>query len=164
MFETEGKKKSAREKQKRKNTDYLKYWRLVRFYIKERYGLCQEDLDMMLFLYTEGYFRAKRFRDYEKIFPWDKERFFKLRKEGWIEIFRNGTGKKGDATLYHLTNKGARVVTKLYKYLNGEEEIPEDPKKNPMFKEDAGFVNKTCRYYITNLNKAKRQQRYRASR
>ena len=36
--------------------DYLKYWRVVRYFIKIKYGISTGELDMLLFLYSEKYF------------------------------------------------------------------------------------------------------------
>jgi hypothetical protein len=36
--------------------NYLKYWRVVRYFIQAKYGITQPDLEMMLFLYDEPYF------------------------------------------------------------------------------------------------------------
>ena len=36
--------------------DYLKFWRVIRYYMKAKHGLSQVDLDILLFLYSEGYF------------------------------------------------------------------------------------------------------------
>ena len=41
--------------------DYLKYWRVIRYFIKSKYGLTQEDLDMLLFLKSEDYFDRDKF-------------------------------------------------------------------------------------------------------
>jgi hypothetical protein len=41
---------------KKIGNDYLKYWRVIRYYIKNKYGLTQADLDILLFLYSEQYF------------------------------------------------------------------------------------------------------------
>ena len=41
--------------------DYLKYWRVVRYFIKAKYGLSQADLDILLFLYSEKYFSKDKF-------------------------------------------------------------------------------------------------------
>ena len=32
--------------------DYLKYWRIIRYWVKATYGLTTPDLEMLLFLYS----------------------------------------------------------------------------------------------------------------
>jgi hypothetical protein len=33
--------------------NYLKYWRVVRYFINAKYGITQPDLEMLIFLYDE---------------------------------------------------------------------------------------------------------------
>ena len=40
--------------------DYLKYWRVVRFWVKAVHGISTPDLEMMLFLYSEEIFDKKK--------------------------------------------------------------------------------------------------------
>ena len=68
--------------------DYLKYWRVVRYFIKSKYGLTTADLDMLLFLNSEGYFSKDDFYEFNELLSWDKNRFENLRTNGWIEVFR----------------------------------------------------------------------------
>jgi hypothetical protein len=68
--------------------DYLKYWRVIRYFIKSKYGLTQEDLDMLLFLKTEDYFDRDKFMEFDELMSWNKNRFEQLRHDGWIEVFR----------------------------------------------------------------------------
>ena len=37
-------------------SNYLKHWRTVKFYIKAKYELSEAELELILFLYSEGYF------------------------------------------------------------------------------------------------------------
>ena len=48
-------------------SDYLKYWRVVRYFIKAKYKLTQEDLDMLLFLYSEKYFDKSKFKEFNNL-------------------------------------------------------------------------------------------------
>ena len=41
------------------STDYLKYWRVVRYYIRAKYKISTADLDILLFLYSEEYLKKK---------------------------------------------------------------------------------------------------------
>ena len=57
--------------------NYLKYWRVVRYFIKAKYGLTQADLDMLLFLESEKFFSKDDFDSYNelKICPFLKYHF-----------------------------------------------------------------------------------------
>jgi len=65
--------------------NYLKYWRIVRYFINAKYGISQPDLEMLIFLSDEHYFTKAKFKEFNKVFSWDKDRFERLRRNGWIE-------------------------------------------------------------------------------
>jgi len=135
-------------------SDYLKYWRVVCQYTKVRYNIGQADLDMLLFLYSEQYFTIRKFTEFAQLVAWDRGRFGRLVKEGWIENFRPGC--KGQRALYSLSYKAKRMINSIYKKLEGEE-IPETTCNNPMFKKNVRFTDKVYRHMIKNMNKAIRE-------
>ena len=126
-------------------SDYLKYWRVIRQFIKSKYGLTQADLDMLLFLYTEDYFSKDKFQEFNELLSWDVTRFDRLRRDKWIEVFRKHMGKR--KALYTLSYKTKRMIDSLYKKLNGEE-IPTSPSKNPMFKRNVKYSDKVYRNFM----------------
>ena len=134
--------------------DYLKYWKVIREYFKVRHNLSQADLDMLLYLYSERYFNVTTFREYEKIFVWDKKRFYRLIHEGWIELFaskQKGRPAMRSKALYCLSYKAKRMINSIYKKLEGEE-IPETMCNNPMFKKNVRFSDKVYRNMIITMN------------
>ena len=139
--------------------DYLKYWRVVRYFIKAKYGLSQADLDILLFLYSEKYFSKDKFDDFDELISWDENRFDNLLKNEWLDVFRKKEGNR--RTVYELSYKAKRVVNLIYKKLNGEE-LPEHPSVNPLFKYDVSYMVKVYRNYIKEMNSFIRQQRHRA--
>ena len=141
------------------NTDnnYLKYWRVVRFWAKAKYNLRTPELEMLLFLYSEEYFNKTKFKEFEQLMAWDVNRFNNLLKEGWIKVWRKKGGKH--TTLYELSYKGKRVVATIYKKLSGEE-IAESPGINPLFRADANYMQKIYRSSIKKMNDFIKQQRY----
>ena len=139
--------------------DYLKYWRVIRQYIKVKYGLAQSDLDLILFLNSEGYFNKDKFEEFDRILSWEVQRFDRLLRDGWIEVFRKRQGRiKG---LYTLSYKAKRVVTSIYKKLNGEE-MPTSPSQNPMFLKNVSYTDRRYREAIINMNEFIRQQQHHA--
>jgi len=119
--------------------DYLKYWRVVRYFI------------------TEKYFAKADFDEFNQLMSWDKNRFEDLKQKGWIEVFRRKTRLK--RTIYQLTFKAKRMVSLVYDKLEGQE-IPESPSTNPMFLKNVSYSDKVYRNYIKEMNKFIRQQRH----
>ena len=141
------------------NYDYLKYWRTIRYWIKAKYKLTTPDIEMLLFLYSENMFTKTKFKRFEQIMSWDVNRFDKLLRDDWIHVWRKRKGK--EATLYELTYKSKRIVTLIYKKLNGEE-IAETAHSNPLFRNDASYMDKVYRQTIVEMNKFIKQQRHLA--
>jgi hypothetical protein len=132
-----------------KKNDYLKYWRIVKYYVKAKYGLTQAELEMLLFLKSESYFSKDRFLEFNQVFPWNKNRFDNLLRDGWIAVFRKGSGPRKN--LYHLPQKTRKMIEVVYKKLNGEE-IATHENFNPMFKRNVSYSDKVYRNMIISMN------------
>ena len=140
--------------------DYLKYWKAVKHWAKATYGVGSADIEMMLFLYSEGLFTRKQFEEFYEVMAWDKMRFHKLLNDKWIIVWREQIGK--ESKLYELGFKGKRLVSSIYKKLNMQETISESPYRNPIFKLDTKYSNKVYRKIIKEMNKSIRQQQRHA--
>jgi hypothetical protein len=137
--------------------DYLKYWRVIRYFIQVKYKISTAELEVLLFLYSEKYFSKGKFDEFDELISWDVNRFDKLLRDGWVVVFRKRQGKK--KTLYEVSYKGRRMLGSMYKKLNGEE-IPESPSVNPMFLKNVSYTDKVYRNMIIEMNKFIRQQRH----
>lgn len=138
-------------------SDYLKYWRVVRQFVKVKYGLSQADLDILLFLKSEEYFSKDKFDEFDSLISWNVHRFDNLLRDNWIEVFRKRQGKyKG---VYTLSQKAKRVTTSIYKKLDGEE-IPSSNDGNPMFLKNVSYTDKVYRNFIKEMNATTRQRRH----
>ena len=143
---------------KSQKSDYLKYWRVIRQYIKVKYNLTQADLEMLLFLNTEPYFTVDKFEEFDSIMSWEKKRFHRLHQAGWIEGTK--TFRVGRRMKYSLSFRASRMITEVYNYLEGKE-LPITEGANPMFKRNVRYTDKVYRYFIMNLRtKSKQQQRH----
>ena len=142
-------------------SDYLKYWRVIRYFVKAKYKLTTGDLDMLLFLYSESYFSKEKLEEFDNLLSWDENRFDRLLRDGWIEVFRKRNKKF--KTLYDLSYKTKRVIASIYNKLEGEE-IPSSPSKNPMFLKNVSYSDKVYRNMIIEMNEFIRQQRYRSEK
>jgi len=141
---------------KLKVNDCLKYWRVIRYFIKSKYGLNTADLDMLLFLYSEDIFSKEKFDEFDNLLSWNEDRFNRLLRDGWIEVFRKSPKKY--KSLYGLTFKTQRVISSIYKKLSGEE-IPTSLSGNPMFAKNVKYTDKVYRNMILQMNEVIRQQR-----
>ena len=140
-----------------RNHDYLKYWRVIRYFIKAKYNLTQADLDILFFLYSESYFSKDRFDEFDELLSWNVNRFDNLLRDGWIEVFRKRSGKtKG---LYQLSYKAVRLISSTYKKLEGEE-IPTSQSANPIYAKNVSYSDKVYKNFITEMNRKKKEKKY----
>jgi hypothetical protein len=132
--------------------DWLKYWRVVRYWVTQSYDLSYPELEMLLFLYSEDLFSEHDFEKYERIMSWDTKRFNKLVNDDWIRPWREKSAK--ECALYSLSFKGKRLINAVYKKLSGEEGITTHSSKNPIFRKDAGYIARGYRKMILEMNDA----------
>lgn len=133
--------------------DFLKYWRVVRYYVKAKYKLTTPDLEMLLFLYSEKYFSRTDFGEYEQIMAWDRNRFDRLRTNGWLDIFRKPNRKAGVGARYKLSHKAEAVIKTMYQFLNGVRDLSENKRRNPLSRDDSGYSAKRYVQIIKKMNR-----------
>ena len=63
----------------------LKYYRLVRKWACKTNGILDADLELLIYLDCKGRFTRNDFIDGVYIYSWDKNRWERLRREGWID-------------------------------------------------------------------------------
>ena len=139
---------------------YLKYWKVVRKFIKSKYDLSQAELDMILFLCDEEYFNKDKFVEFNKLLHFNKRRFNELHNQGWIETIRKYDGKS--KALYSVSYKARRVVNSIYKKLSGEVFPVTQVNNNKMFKVSASYTEKVHRNMILKINQSIKQQQHRS--
>ena len=137
--------------------DYLKYLKLARHYVKVKYKLKLMDLEMLLYLYSEGYFSRQIFNEYKQVMKWEKNRMERLIEEGWILIFRKKT--KGRRALYQLSHRAKLMIASFYNIVEGGI-ISTDKTYNPMFRNDASYADKVVRSAIKKRNSIIKQQQH----
>lgn len=130
--------------------NFLKYWRVIKYYIKEKYEISGAELDMILFLYDENVFKKDTFNSFSQTMNWDKKRFSQMVKDGYIKKWRDRKETQR-SNLWELTIKSKRICNHLYKKLMQEEIISEDPYRNEIFK-GKSYMDKIYKNIIKKMN------------
>ena len=143
--------------------DFLKYWKVIKYWVRHKYKITQSDLDVVFFLYSEGYFKKSDIKEFESMFAWDKRRLSRMVADGWVHVFRKPA--PGRPTLYEISPSAHAMVKDIYRKLNGEA-IAQTVGNNLMFRNDATYTEKVHRNYIRKLNQSIRleQRHARVSR
>lgn len=136
--------------------DTMKYWKIIRNWAKLKYSISISDMDMLFFLYSEKLFTKDCFDQFMRTMLFDKEKFEIFRTRGFIIKWRDGGYHQ--KALYELSYKAKRMVYSIYAKMNGEEEIPTNKQKNPMYLAGA---KKSIRRYHDIVNKFNAEVRER---
>ena len=64
----------------------FKYYRLVRKWACKTYDLNDADLELLIYLDCKQRFTRQEFIDGTYTYSWDKQRWERLRSQGWIEV------------------------------------------------------------------------------
>ena len=60
----------------------------------------------------------------EYIYSWDKHRWERLRREGWINVWRERNRRDAKYAVYTSSFKCKQMIARIYKILAGEEDLP----------------------------------------
>lgn len=102
----------------------FKYYRLVRRWACKTYSLKDADLELLIYLDCKELFTRNDFIDGVYTYSWDKNRWERLRKEGWIDVFKHRDRITSKYTVYKVSSKTKRLITRIYRILLAEEDLP----------------------------------------
>lgn len=136
-----------------KELKILKYYRVVRKWAAKQNNLTDSELELIIYLYHLDLFTIKDYQDGVYIYMWDKKRWQRLKRDGWIEVWRNGNRKTGAHNIYKATFKTKLLVTRIYKILLGEEDIPF--KESNVFFKNKSYTDKVMNKAIDDMLKDK---------
>jgi ADP-heptose:LPS heptosyltransferase len=102
----------------------LKYYRLVRKWACKTYDLQDADLELLIYLDCKGHFTRNDFIEGVYTYSWDKERWERLRKSGWIDVWRQRNMTTIKYSIYKTSFKTKQLITRIYKILLKEEDLP----------------------------------------
>ena len=111
----------------------LKYYRLVRKWVCKTYNIKEADLELLIYLESLNRFNRKDFMDGVYLFSWDKHRWERLRREGWIEVWRERNRIDSKYAIYKVSFKFSNIISRIYRIMAGEEELPVS-EKNVFYK------------------------------
>ena len=102
----------------------LKYYRIVRRWACKQYKLKDADLELLIYLDCKGLFTREDFINGVYTYTWDKHRWERLRKEGWIDVWRERNRSDSKYAIYKVSVKTKHLINRIYKILLGQEDIP----------------------------------------
>ena len=116
------------EAQTLREINLLKYYRLIRKWACKTNNLNDADLELLVYLDCKVHFTRNQFIDGTYTYSWDKNRWERLRKEGWIDVWRQRNHTTIKYTVYKLSLKAKQLIMRIYRIMLGEEDIPTSEK------------------------------------
>ena len=132
---------------------FLKYYRLIRRWVCKTYNINDADLELLVYLESLNRFNRKDFIDGLYLFSWDKHRWERLRKDGWIEVWRERNRTDSKYAIYKTSFKFSQVISRMYKIMAGEEDIPMSPQN--VFYKNKTYTDKVSNKAIDDMIKDK---------
>lgn len=102
----------------------LMYYRLIRKWACKTYGLNDADLELLIYLDCKKRFTRNDFKVGANTYSWDKHRWERLRREGWIDVWRERNRTTRKYTIYKTSAKAKHLILRIYRIMLGEEDIP----------------------------------------
>jgi hypothetical protein len=102
----------------------FKYYRLVRKWACKTYDILDADLELLIYLDCKKHFTRNDFIEGTYTYSWDKDRWERLRRDGWIDVWRHRNRTTIKYSIFKTSLKAQRLITRMYKIMLGEEDIP----------------------------------------
>ena len=107
-----------------RDLNIFKYYRLTRKWACKTYGLTDSDLELLVYLDCKGRFTRKEFIDGVYTMSWDKQRWERLRSQGWIEVWRHRNRTSIKFSIFKTSFKCSQLISRIYRILLGQEDLP----------------------------------------
>ena len=107
-----------------RDLNLLKYYRLVRRWACKTYDLKDADLELLVYLDCKNLFTRNDFINGVYTYSWDKNRWERLRKNGWIDVFKERNRTTSKYAVYKVSSKSKRLINRIYRILLAEEDLP----------------------------------------
>jgi hypothetical protein len=131
----------------------LKYYRLVRKWACKTYGLKDADLELLIYLDCKERFTRKEFIDGVYTMSWDKNRWERLRREGWIEAWRHRNRTTIKYSVFKTSFKCSQLISRIYRILLAEEDLPTSERS--VFYNNKSYTDKVFNKSIDDMIKDK---------
>ena len=131
-----------------KELNLLKHYRIIRKWACKANGLNDADLELLIYLDSLEHFTKQDFKTGQYSFSWDNRRWNKLIKKEWVVVWRHRNRTTQKYNIYKTSFKFKHVLSRIYRIMLGEEDLPEIKKKK-------SYTDKVMAFAIANVNNDK---------
>jgi hypothetical protein len=137
-----------------KEMNLLKHYRIIRKWACRNNDLNDADLELLMYLDCIDLFNKDDFKMGTYSYSWDNRRWNRLLKEDWIVVWRTRNRTTQKFHIYKVSFKGKQLISRVYRMMLGEEDIPTSTKRNSIMKGET-YTDKVLITSIQNVNKDK---------
>jgi hypothetical protein len=137
-----------------KDLSLLKHYRIIRKWACKNNGLTDAELELLIYLDCIGLFTKHDFEIGTYSYSWNNRRWAKLKQNDWIVVWRHRNRTTQKYNIYKVSFKGQQLISRIYRIMLGEEDIPTSVRRNKIMKGDS-YINKVLQTSINNVNKDK---------
>ena len=137
-----------------KDLNLLKHYRIIRKWACKNNGLTDADLELLIYLDCIDMFTINDFKIGTYSYSWDNRRWNRLLQQGWIVVWRTRNRTTQKYHIYKVSFKGKQLISRIYRIMLGEEDIPENPDRNKLMK-GLTYMDRVLSHSITQLNRDK---------
>jgi|TARA_R100000479_G_scaffold128113_1_gene66868 hypothetical protein len=132
----------------------FKHYRIVRKWACKTYKLKDADLELLIYFDCLDLFTRQDYLNGSYTYSWDKNRWERLRREGWIQVWRHRKGSTQKYTIYKTSFKCSQLISRIYRILLGIEDLPTSLRRNKIM-EGNSYTDKVMIKAINLINKDK---------
>ncbi len=133
-----------------RDMNLFKYYRLVRKWACKTYKLNDADLELLVYLDCKKRFTRNDFIEGAYTYSWDKNRWERLRREGWIDEWRRRNRTDVKYTIYKTSFKCQQLILRIYRVMLGEEDLPRSDSRN-VFSKNKSYTDKVFNKAIDDM-------------
>ena len=131
----------------------FKYYRLVRKWACKTNNILDADLELLIYLDCKVRFTRNDFIDGVYIYSWDKNRWERLRRDGWIDTWRYRNRTTIKYSIFKTSFKCSQLISRIYRILLGEEDLPTSERS--VFYKNTSYTDKVFNKAIDDMIKDK---------
>ena len=135
-----------------KDINLLKHYRIIRKWASKNNDLNEADLELLIYLDCIDLFTIKDFKKGVYSYSWDNRRWSRLIKDNRIVVWRKRNRTNQTYNIYKVSVKGKQLISRMYRIMLQEEEIPNSTRRNKIMKRKT-YMDKVLTTSINDINK-----------
>ena len=136
-----------------KELNLLKYYRLIRKWACKTYNLKDADLELLIYLDCKEHFTRNDFIEGVYTYSWDKNRWERLRRDGWIDVFKERNRTTSKFAVYKTSFKCQNLIKRIYRIMLAQEDLPTSQRS--VFYNNKSYTDKVYNKAIDDMIKDK---------